>query len=386
MKRLIYSLFFLCCITQINAQGIKGNVKIGLLTSLYLDSAFDQKGNYRLQKNFPKQAVSGLEFYEGASLAIDSLNKFGYLATMKVFDLQSTEGNLEKLAASGELSQYNLLIAHTGATEYLQLAALSNEKNIPLINANYPNDGGIRKSPTVFIANPKINSHLNVMHNQLIKKWPDANIIWFKRNDPGDERLAAIFKELSVSSNKMKYKTVELNSSFSTDEISIHLDTNKTNVLIAGSLDELFSSQFAKAILNYTKKGIIQVIGMPNWETLKEIQSKSYSGVPIYYTSGFFTSQGNKWIQEIDEKFKENTGTKASISAIRGYELTFFFGSLWSKYKTLDMTKAQDSSLRIITDYDFRPVMWNAGAGLPDYFENKRIYFIRRLNGITSLQ
>ncbi|MFZ9241529.1 MAG: hypothetical protein ACO22R_10345, partial [Chitinophagaceae bacterium] len=197
------------------------------------------------------------------------------MATMKVFDLQSTEGNIEKLAASGELSQYNLLIAHTGATEYLQLAALSNEKNIPLINANYPNDGGIRKSPTVFIANPKINSHLNVMHNQLIKKWPDANIIWFKRNDPGDERLAAIFKELSVSSNKMKYKTVELNSSFSTDEISIHLDTNKTNVLIAGSLDELFSSQFAKAILNYTKKGIIQVIGMPNWETLKEIQSKS---------------------------------------------------------------------------------------------------------------
>jgi hypothetical protein len=137
--------FFLCCITQLNAQGIKGNVKIGLLTSLYLDSAFDQKGNYRLEKNFPKQAINGLEFYEGASLAIDSLNKMGYLATMKVFDLQSKEGNIEKLTATGELSQFNLLIAHTGSAEYLQLAAISKEKNIPLINANYPNDGGSEK-------------------------------------------------------------------------------------------------------------------------------------------------------------------------------------------------------------------------------------------------
>ena len=385
MKRLIYSLFFLCCINQISAQGIRGNVKIGLLTSLYLDSAFDEKGNYRLQKNFPKQAVSGLEFYEGASLAIDSLNKIGYLATMKVFDLQSKEGNIEKLAATGELSQYNLLIAHIGSAEYLQLASISKEKNIPLVNANYPNDGGIRKSPTVFIANPKINSHLNLIHNQLTRKWPDANIIWFKRNEPGDDRLAAIFKELSVSSNKIKYKNVDLNSSFSTDDISIHIDTNKTNVLIAGSLDEVFSSQFAKAILNYTKKGIIHVIGMPNWETLKEIQLKSYTGVPIYYTSGFYAPQGNKWVQEIDEKFKENTGTKASASAIRGYEITFFFGSLWSKYKTLNMSMAQDPSLRITTEYDFRPVTWNAGEQ-PDYFENKRIYFIRRLNGIASLQ
>jgi hypothetical protein len=220
----------------------------------------------------------------------------------------------------------------------------------------------------------------------LTRKWPDANIVWFKRNEPGDDRLAAIFKELSLTSNKVKYKTIELNALFSTDEISIHLDTNKTNVLIAGSLDDTFSSQFAKAILNYTKKGIIHVIGMPNWETIKDIQSKSYAGVPIYYTSGFFTPQGNKWLQEVDEKFKDNTGTKASISAIRGYELIFFFGSLWSKNKSLDMTKTQDPSLRIVTDYDFRPVYWNAGSEQPDYFENKRIYFIRRLNGIASIQ
>ena len=386
MKVLVFSLLLLCTFSNLHAQGIKGSVKIGLLTSLYLDSAFDQKGNYTLQKNFPKQAVNGLEFYEGASLAIDSINRSGYLATMKVFDLQCKEWNLAKLISSGELTQFNLLISHTGGTEYLQLAALAKEKNIPLINANYPNDGGIRKSPTVFIANPKINSHLTVLHNQLIKKWTEANIIWFKRKDAGDDRLSSMFKELTGSTPKIKFKIIELNEGFSTEDIATPLDTNKTNILIAGSLDDVFAAQFAKAILNYNKKGIIHVIGMPNWEGLKDIQSKSYTGIPIYYTSGFFAPQGNKWMQEMDEKFKENTGTKVSIAAIRGFELTYFFGSLWAKYKSLDLANAQDSSLKILTDYDFRPVLWNTGTDVPDYFENKRIYFIRRLNGIASVQ
>lgn len=386
MKLLIYTLLALLCWLNLKAQGIKGKVRIGLITSLYLDSAFDAKGNYTLQKNFPKQAVGGLECYEGASLAIDSLNRMGYLATMKVFDLQSKEGNITKLSTSSELNSYDLLIAHTGGTEYLQLAALSKQKNIPLINANYPNDGGIRNSPTVYIANPKINSHLNLIHNQLIKKWPDAKVIWFKRKDAGDDRLAALFKEFADASKKLNLGIVELPTLYTSDDLSQHLDTTKTNVMIAGSLDDSFSIQFAKATLNYPKKGIIQVIGMPNWENLKEIQSKSYSGIPIFYTSGFFAPQGNRWMQEMDEKFRENIGTRISMAAVRGFELTYFFGTMIAKYGKLDLNRAQDPDLKIITDFDFRAVKWNASSEQPDYHENKRIYFIRRLNGVASVQ
>lgn len=371
---------------SLQAQGIKGNVRIGLLTSLYLDSAFDANGNYKLQKNFPKLAAGGLEFYEGASLAIDSLNKLGYLATMKVFDLQSKIYNIRELIKSGELDRLNLLISYSGGTEYLELASFAKEKNIPLINANYPNDGGIRNSPTVFIANPKINSHLTVIYNQITKKWPDAKITWFKRNDPGDDRLLAIFNDQNNNSKKIKFNTATVSSGFSTNDLSVHLDTTKMNVLIAGSIDDGFAGDFARAIMNYPKKGIIHLIGMPNWDGLKEIQNKAFTGIPVYYTSGYFAPTGNKWLAGYDEKFKENTGTKASGSSIRGFELTYFFGSLWAKKGSIDPQQFSDPTLRVITDYDFRPVLWNTENDKPDYYENKRIYFIRRLNGVASLQ
>src|SRR5580693_6531638 len=49
--------------------------EMAIFLPLYLDSAFDAGGNYRYDKNFPKFINPGLEFYEGAALALDSLDK-----------------------------------------------------------------------------------------------------------------------------------------------------------------------------------------------------------------------------------------------------------------------------------------------------------------------
>ncbi|HEV7779771.1 MAG TPA: amino acid ABC transporter substrate-binding protein, partial [Chitinophagaceae bacterium] len=58
------------------AQDTVHRYKIAIFTPLYLDSAFDYNDEYRYAKNvFPKFINPGLEFYEGAQLAIDSLNK-----------------------------------------------------------------------------------------------------------------------------------------------------------------------------------------------------------------------------------------------------------------------------------------------------------------------
>src|SRR6478735_2426677 len=48
-----------------------GRQRIAIFTPLYLDSAFDVAGNYRYDaKTFPRISSAGLEFWEGAELAI----------------------------------------------------------------------------------------------------------------------------------------------------------------------------------------------------------------------------------------------------------------------------------------------------------------------------
>ena len=62
---------------------------VAIFLPLYLDSAFDAGGNYRYDKNFPKFINPGLEFYEGAGLALDSLRKEGIRLDVHIYDTRS---------------------------------------------------------------------------------------------------------------------------------------------------------------------------------------------------------------------------------------------------------------------------------------------------------
>jgi ABC-type branched-subunit amino acid transport system substrate-binding protein len=387
MKKTIFFLLLLLGFILPKAQEKSKIIRAGLFTAFYLDSAFDTSGEYRQSLAFPRQAIANLEFYEGAVMAIDSLNQTGKSAILEVYDISSTQGNIEQLLKRGKFDSLDIMFVHGGPPEYTALASISKSKNIPLVSASYPNDGGIRGSPMVYIANPKINSHLQIIVNQMISRWEEANIIWFNRSDPGDDRLEDIFRELiKQSSIAQRPQYIKLGKTFSTEEISKAIDSTKINVLLAGSLDNTFAVNFAKAISTYEKKGIIQVIGMPNWDGLKELQSTSYAGIPIYYTSGMSPATDNKWAIDFDKKMKEETGINSSTSALKGFELTFYFLNILSKYGTIKIDNPADKPFKVFNDLDFRAIKWTKETQVPDYFENKRIYFIRRLNSVESVQ
>ena len=386
MKKTLLLFFALFGAALANGQG-KKNIRVGLFTSLYLDSAFDQSGQYKLQNSFPRMAISGLEFYEGAVMAIDSINQAGPKVSMEVFDIQSKTGSIAYLLNNKKIDSLDIIIAQTVGSDYLELAQIAKEKNIPMVSATYPNDGGIRESPMVFIANPKINSHIQVIHNQLFKKWPDANVIWFKRIGSADDKIESQFRELNAASvYRNKFKTAALEYEFKMEDLVPFMDTTKTNVLIAGSLDDNFALQFARVIADYPKKGIIQVIGMPGWDGMKEIQGKNYAGMPIYFTTSFNIPPGHQWVAKVDEKVKSITGVKPSISLLKGFELTYYFANVLSKYGEIRIDTPEAKPFKVLNDFDFRPVKWSPMSKVPDYYENKRIYFIRRLNGVSTVQ
>lgn len=388
MKKAIILVLSLLLSTLGEAQQNKPSIRAALFVSLYLDSSFDKSGNYLFKNSFPKNAATGLEFYEGASLAIDSINTKGISVVLETFDIKSKNGSLTTLLENKKFDSIDLIIGQLEGFEYLQIAKISKDKNIPLINATYPNDGGIRGSPTVFLANPKINSHIQVIFNQIEKKWPKGNIIWCKRGSTYDEKVEDIFKDFNGTSNNgiFKYKTLILDESFTNFDLAAVVDTTKNNVFISGSLDEKFCKKLISAVSSLEKKNKIQVVGMPSWENFKEIQHKNYAEIPIFYTSSFHIPLGNNWATTFDNQFKNAIGIKSTSTAYKAYELTFYFINLLLKYGQITMFNLDDPQFKPMTDFDFRPVKFNPKEAKPDYFENKKIYFLRRLNGALTVQ
>src|SRR5215211_1795190 len=76
------------------SQDSLARYQVAIFTPLYLDSAFDETTSYRYGKAFPKFINPGLEFYEGAELAIDSLNSEGLGLDVLIYDSRSATSNI----------------------------------------------------------------------------------------------------------------------------------------------------------------------------------------------------------------------------------------------------------------------------------------------------
>ena len=134
--------------------------KLILFAPLYLDSAFDAGGNYRFDKNFPKFINPGLEFYEGAQMALDTLESEHAALEVQVFDTRSSSKSLQTMLDSSSLGRAGLIIGLVdNARELQQIAAAAVRQNIPFIDANYPNDAGITNNPNLVILNSTLRTH-----------------------------------------------------------------------------------------------------------------------------------------------------------------------------------------------------------------------------------
>src|SRR6059058_297835 len=90
--------------------------KIAIFTPLYLDSVFDAAGNFRYEKTGAKFVNPGLDFYYGAQLAVDSLQRKGAPLEVYFCDSRGKESISAKLAKP-EMKDVEMIIAQTNASE-----------------------------------------------------------------------------------------------------------------------------------------------------------------------------------------------------------------------------------------------------------------------------
>lgn len=359
--------------------------RIALFVPLYLDSAFDATDTYRYGKTFPRQSISGLEFYLGAELALDSLSKEGKNIKVHVFDTRSSTTNIPAIAMNPVIDSIDLIIGSVSGTEYLQLASLADQKKIPFVSASYPNDGGIKNNPYVLIANAKLNTHLQSIYNYVLRNLGTSRIIYARRKSAADDRISDIFKSLNQAGNGqvLKMETVILPDLPTPEDLTGKLDSSRENVIIAGSVDENFGRSLASAALANSKTFAVTMVGMPTWEGIRDLQKNEFKTLPIIYSNSFFDN-GESWIRNFEDAYKKKTYSRPTDLVFKGFELTWYFSGLLGKYGTTFMQHLDDNSLNILTDYDFRPVQWNKASTGPDYYENKRVYIIKRLNGVVT--
>ena len=145
----------------------------------------------KLQKE--KMTAVAADFYSGALIALDSLQKMGFSLTVNVYDSQGNVQGVKTVASSEALKNSQVIIGPFAPSAFNALSETITDENTailaPLSNKN------IELRPNVFQTVPTTEVQQNSMISFIYQKYPDANIILLSDSKSKDmnEKLQSSF-------------------------------------------------------------------------------------------------------------------------------------------------------------------------------------------------
>lgn len=359
--------------------------RIAIFSPIYIDSAFN-KNTYKLWGNYlPKNMLPGLEFYNGVSLAIDSL-KFDGTGNLliDIYDYRSKNNSLTDIIAdtTNKLFESKAIIASfTNRSDIKTLADYAKQKQIPLISATYPNDGGVSNNPYFFLLNPTLRTHCKAIYQHLQKRSVASNLVYITHKGNFEDMVKGLFSDFDsyYTQNAINLEPTELTDSFSISQLSKKLDSTKENIVFCGTINEGFALSVIET-LALLKKYKTTVIGMPTWDAIKGLDKTDYAGVNVVYTSAYNFAKCGKQIAELAVKYKKKYNSKPSDIVYKGYETMLRFGKTISLYGENAFQLFSDDMFKVLNSLDMQAVYNKEITSQIDYFENSKIYFIKKLD------
>jgi hypothetical protein len=363
-------------------------VKVAVLLPLYLDSGFNG-ATYKLgNNNLPKYMLPGLEFYNGVMMAIDSLQQEGQHIEVMIHDTKSQDKSLSVLLVEPEIANASFIIGDfTTKDELRKVAAFAAAKNIPLISATYPNDGGVTANPNLVIINPTLSTHIESIFKYVQRNYSLDNVVLVKRKSDAMDKyitdmLMDVAKKYSGLSLKLKY--IEVSDAFNPQEIISHLDSTKKNIVIGATLNETFAGNIVRTLSSVKTTYESTAVGMPTWDNMRELNRGDARGVEIIYSTPYAYQKGDKLLGRLAATYKTKMSGRATDMVFKGYEAMYHFTKLYLKYDSSFRGHLSDKDFKIVNEYDIQPTKGKKENPSTDYLENKKLYFVKKLDGVIK--
>ena len=364
----------------------KSTLKIGIFAPLYLDSVFSNN-TFRYKQNLPRFIMPAVDFVRGAQLALDSLQAGDDYMEASIYDTKSYTQPVSWLIQNKKLDSLQLIIGSVKDAEYFQLAGFALQKNIPFISATYPNDAGITRNPFLVIVNSTLRSHCEAIFSYILQKHGTDRIYLCRRKGVQEDMVASYFKQINEQDGKplLPIETLYFENNPTAAFLKSKLDSNQNSILIGASLDETFAGNISKACFELHRTYPLTLIGMPTWDGFAALGRKNeLVDFPVYYTTPYFNNKTDDYSKWVTDSYRKKYKTYPGDMVFKGFETVYLFTRLLAKHGDNFMNNVNDKNFKVISDYNFRPVMLKKENTVPDYFENKHLYIIKLVNGAAT--
>lgn len=378
-----WSLLALPTRAQTNLSANPG--KVVLFLPLYLDSIFNEQLEYRYNKGeFPKFVSGPLEFYQGFERALDSLKERKGQIDVTVVDTRAPNLSLPLLLQKDSIKRASAWLLFGNAAESRQISEYAKNFKVPLLNINLPNDGGIEQNPYYFMCNTTLETQCEGIYQYVQKNYPLHRILLIRKKGNIEEKILQLWEQngKKTSGVPLSYSVIETTDTITSSQLNQELDTTEKILIIGASLEERFARHLALAATELKSGGYtIELLGMSTWDNIREFTTNRYRNLEVTIPSPFHypkTDALSKWLQA---RFQNSHYGKISDLYVRGYELAWWLHPYLQPNAPALMSVLPGKKKLLFAEIDWQPVR-NPQSKLIDYYENKKLYFVKRMEGI----
>ncbi len=276
-----------------------------------------------------------IQFYEGALMALDTLEKQGLKAKVYVYDVSKDVENTKRLLQKPELKGMNMIICLAFTKNFEAVADFAKHNSIPVVNAISKRDEIIKDNNMVFKAMPSEEYLADNIVNFLKQKHVKQNVLIMRANkyqgtalcNSLNAKIKSLFKE-----NQSGSRVVYLNDSL------VHLNKNLKpgyeNIVISVAENQAYIMDLLRVLSSRRDTLRFSVIGLPSWDELSNLETNRLSELNVHMVTPLIVDYSDTQTNEFVMKFREKYLIEPDELAFKGYDLTLYFMNALMRFGT----------------------------------------------------
>ncbi len=331
---------------------------------------------------FPQETQLAVEYYQGAMMALDSLQKMGLKSKVFVYDVGLDTIAFKNVLRKPEMKNTDLLIGPV-SNRSLKIASQFSLKNkVTLVSPFSATAFCNFSNPYYVFANATLRSHCEKICDFIRHKSKTKEIFLIYRDKESDRELANYLKDyeaLNASAGMEPLRFIELtdSSEIRYSELKSIVSSDQKKVIIVASNDEPFVRAILKQLSKLSETALLEVFGMPTWSNFSLINTEQLASLNTHITQNYWLNKTSRQAETFKNLYIKKYNVNPTDFAVMGFDhMMYFGGSLIKNGKNFEETFKNKEKIELAERFAIQPVH-KGNEKLVWFYENKALYMLR---------
>ena len=310
-----------------DTTSMRKNYKVVLILPLYLEEveAMDpEKATEDDVNNW--NSIKFLPFYEGFTLAVDSLQNQGLHLTLYVYDLGKDSVKAQQLIKKEELKSADLIIGLLFNKNFQIISKFAHDNKIPIVNPISERADILRDNEYVFKVNPSRASQLESLASYMQKNMSRAQITIIRNGQFKDKDIADKLKK------QCEDRKLDVTLAEGQDVAIGKLSKTRENVIVAFTDNNVYALDLMRRFYELRNDYNISLIGLPEWEKIEGLETDFLNGLNTHMVSPYFIDYTSSGVKKLVSRYNENYKSDPEPLAFLGFDVGYYFLYALMKY------------------------------------------------------